>query len=161
MERKARKHSQSPDLNQTKVTPRTRATHQAAHSGQLISADPEKKYVLCSYQDNHPMNYKYYESMGYEIEKAVKDGPRIQMGEPVQIGEPLKWMGCVLMSCSKARAEEIFMYGENGLTGQAYYDKLMKKIKANDLEKRISVSGTEESTDISELEQNPDPTVFR
>ena len=40
-------------------------------------------------------------------------------------------------------------------------DKLMKKIKSNDLEKRISVSGTEESTDISELEQNPDPTVFR
>lgn len=159
MQRKPRRHSQSPDLNQTKVTPRTRATHEAAHDGSLVKADPQKKYVLCPTDETHPMNHEYYISIGYQVEKATPDGVRIRLGSPVKIGEPLMWRGHVLVSCSKERADEIFMHGPTGLTGQAYYDKLMGQIRRNELEKRVFVQGTEEHTDISELEQNQAPVL--
>lgn len=161
MQRRPVRHIQSPDLNQTKFTPRTRPAHQSMHSGQLQNADPNKKYVMCSQQDQHPMGYKYYESIGYTHEMAVKDGVRILLGEKPKLGEPLKWQGNYLMSCSKERAQEIFETGEAGSTGQQYYDKLMSRIKQGMLEKRTSVNGVMEEWQVSELQQNSAPGVFR
>lgn len=157
------RHRQSPDLNQTKVTPRTRPTHEAGHDGQLINPDPERKYVLAPKDEQHPMSYAYYVSIGYEVEHAKPDGVRLNLGEPVVIGNPLAWRGMVLLSCSKERAEEIFLRGPTGLTGQEYQDKLMYRIKGNQLEKPVNVPGMQMQHDIGELEQNPDPSaaVFR
>lgn len=161
MQRSALKHRQSPDLNQTKVTPRTRPTHEAGHDGQLIAPDPERKYVLAPKDVQHPMSFEYYIAMGYALEEAKPDGVRIRMGEPVVVGQPLAWRGNFLLSCSKERAEDIFLNGPTGLTGQNYYDKIMGKIKRNELEKPLHVSGMREEVDISELEQNPAQAVFR
>lgn len=157
------RHRESPDLNQTKVTPRTRPTHEAGHDGQLMKADPERKYVLAPKDPQHPMSHEYYVSIGYELERATPDGVRIRLGEPVVVGEPLGWRGNFLLSCSKERAEEIFLRGPTGLTGQEYYDKLMHKIKRNELEDPVNVAGLRKEVDIGELEQNPDPSlaVFR
>jgi hypothetical protein len=155
------RHRQSPDLNQTKVTPKTRPTHEAGHDGQLIKPDPERKYVLAPKDVQHPMSFEYYVSIGYQLEEATPDGVRIRLGEPVVVGSPLAWRGNFLLSCSKERAEEIFLSGATGLTGQNYYDKLMQKIKRNDLERPVHVAGMREEVDISELEQNPAQQVFR
>lgn len=156
---RAIRHRESPDLNQTKVTPRTRPTHEAGHDGSLMKADPERKYVLAPKDEQHPMSFAYYVAMGYRLEEAQPDGVRIRLGEPVVIGQPLGWKGNFLLSCSKERAEEIFRQGPTGLTGQEYYDRLMHKIKRNQLENPVNVPGLEMQHDISELEQNPDPRV--
>jgi len=157
------RHKQSPDLNQTKVTPKTRPTHEAGHDGQLKNPDPERKYVLAPKDPQHPFSFELYLSHGYRLEDAVPDGVRIQLGEPVVLGKPLAWRGNFLLSCDNKRAEDIFLNGPTGLTGQNYYDKLMHKIQRNDLEKPVRVPGMREEVDISELEQNPDPAqqVFR
>lgn len=155
------RHRQSPDLNQTKVTPKTRPTHEAGHDGQLIKPDPERKYVLAPKDVQHPMSFEYYIAIGYRLEDATPDGVRIRLGEPVVVGQPLAWRGNFLLSCDAERAQEIFLNGPNGLTGQNYYDKLMHKIRRNDLERPMHVTGLREEVDISELEQNPTQPVFR
>lgn len=155
------RHRQSPDLNQTKVTPKTRPTHEAGNDGQLYRADPNRKYVLAPKDTQHPMSYEYYIAMGYRLEEATPDGVRIRLGEPVVDGKPLGWKGNFLLSCDLETAQRIFLEGPTGMTGQNYYDKLMSKIRRNELEKRVQVTGLiEEQMDISELEQNPAP-VFR
>lgn len=155
------RHKQSPDLNQTKVTPKTRPTHEAGHDGQLSKADPERKYVLAPKDTQHPMSFEYYIAMGYRLEDATPEGVRIRLGEPVVIGQPLAWRGNFLLSCDLETAERIFLTGPTGLTGQNYYDKLMTKIKQNDLEKQVHVQGLRQEVEISELEQNPAQAVFR
>ncbi len=155
------RHRQSPDLNQTKVTPKTRPTHEAGHDGQLIKPDPERKYVLAPKDTQHPMSFEYYVSIGYRLEEAQPDGVRIRLGEPPVVGQPLAWRGNFLLSCDLETAERIFLNGPTGLTGQTYYDKLMGKIKNNQLEKPVHVPGMREEVDISELEQNPAQAVFR
>jgi hypothetical protein len=163
VQRRNRKHVQSPDLNQTKVTPRTRPVHEARHDGQLLNADPNKKYVLAPKDEAHPFSYQLYESMGYKLEEAQKDGVRIVLGTTPVIGKPLEWRGHALLSCSKELAEKIFLEGPNGMTGQNYYDKLMQQIKRGNLEKRSNVPGLTEQWEIGELEQNaaPEEGVFR
>lgn len=160
---RALRHRESPDLNQTKVTPRTRPTHEAGHDGQLKNADPDRKYVLAPKDPQHPMSFETYISHGYRLEDATPDGVRINLGEPVVVGSPLAWRGNFLLSCSKERAEEIFLRGPTGLTGQEYQDKIMHKIKGNQLESPVQVGGVQMQHDIGELEQNPDPAaaVFR
>jgi hypothetical protein len=155
------RHRQSPDLNQTKVTPKTRPTHEAGHDGQLIKPDPERKYVLAPKDEQHQMSFAYYVSIGYRLEDATPDGVRINLGEPVVVGSPLAWRGNFLLSCDLKRAEEIFLTGPTGLTGQSYQDKLMNRIKNNSLERPVPVTGMREEVDISELEQNPAQAVFR
>lgn len=161
MQRKPRKNIQAPDLNQTKYTPRTRPVHQAAHSGQLKNADPNKKYVMAPSNENHPFGYQFYESMGYKIEICEKDGVRIELGTKPVIGKPLEWAGNYLLSTSKENAERIFLEGPTGSTGQLYYDKLMKNIRTGMLEKRAQVDGLQEEWQVEELQQNAAPEIFR
>lgn len=162
---RAIRHRESPDLSQTKVTPRTRPTHEAGHDGQLLKPDPTRKYVLAPKDPQHPMSYEYYISIGYRLEDATPEGVRINLGEPVVVGSPLAWRGNFLLSCSLDRAREIFLNGPTGLTGQEYYDKLMQRIKGNKLENPVQVPGVQMHHDIGELEQNPNPNpaevVFR
>jgi hypothetical protein len=117
--------------------------------------------VLAPKDPQHPFSFEYYLSIGYRLEDAVPEGVRIRLGEPVVLGQPLAWRGCFLLSCSLERANEIFLNGPTGLTGQHYYDKLMNKISRNDLEKPIHVPGMMEQVEIGELEQNPAHAVFR
>lgn len=163
MERRTRKHVQSPDLNQTKVTPRTRPVHEASHDGQLKKADPTKKYVLAPKDEGHPFSYQYYESIGYKLEEATKDGVRIVLGTTPVLGKPLEWKGHALLSCSKEHADKLFIEGPNGMTGQKYYDNLMQQIKRGSLEKRSNVPGLQEQWEVGDLQQNaaPEEGVFR
>lgn len=161
MQRQPVRHRQSPDLNQTKVTPKTRPTHEAGHDGQLVNPDPERKYVLAPKDEQHPFSFAYYVAMGYRLEDAQPDGVRIRLGEPVVVGKPLAWRGNFLLSCDLATAESIFLNGPTGLTGQNYQDKLMRNVKSNNLERPVHVPGMREEVDISDLEQNPAHQVFR
>lgn len=154
------RHRQSPDLNQTKVSPKTRPTHEAGHDGQLIRPNPDVKYVLAPKDTQHPQGFEYYVSVGYELVLAEPEGVRIRLGEPVVNGAPLSWRGNFLLQCSKERADEIFLHGVTGLTGQTYQDKIMTRIQRNQLEKPMNIPGLIQEHDISELEQNPAP-VFR
>lgn len=163
MQRRNAKNIQSPDLNQTKVTPRTRPAHEAMHDGKLLQADPKKKYCLVPKDDNHPLNYMYYQSLGYEIELATKDGVRIHMGSPVVDGKPLCMRELVLMSCSLERAQELFEYGPSGNTGQAYYDKLMARIRKNPTNSKPNeiIPGLREQYDISDPDASIEDNTFR
>lgn len=163
MQRIHPKNIQSLDLYQTKVTPRTRPAHEAGHDGQLINADPAKKYVLVPRDENHPMGVQYYEAMGYELEICTPDGVKIRMGEPVKPGSPLGWRGHALMSCSKARADEIFEFGPTGNTGQRYFDQLMQKIRKDPTSKKPHehVRGLREEYDINDPDADLANNQFR
>lgn len=163
MQRRNAKNIQSPDLHQTKVTPRTRPVHEAAHAGQLKNADPSKHYVLVPMLDNIDQNHEYYVNAGYKIEIAEKDGVRIHMGSPAKIGEPLRMRELVLVSCSKERSDEIFQVGINGMTGQKYFDTLMSRIRRNPTEKRNNeiIPGLREQYDISDPDGGIEDNTFR
>jgi hypothetical protein len=153
MQRTKKRHVESPDLNRTKFTPRTRPAHEAAHAGSLVNPSPDKRYVMAPTDERHDMSFKFYESAGYNIEVAEKDGVRIKTGDKAEIGKPLTWRGMVLMSCSLERAQEIFESGIDGLTGQIYQDKVMQRIRQNELEKRIKIDGAREDVVFGDLEQ--------
>ena len=160
MQRVRSKNIQSPDLHQTKVTPRSRPVHEAMHDGKLINADPQKKYCLVPKSDEHPMNYQYYESLGYEIEKATPKGVRIHMGSPVKDGSPHCMRELVLMSCSLEQAQKLFETGPNGMTGQKYYDNLMARIRRDPTNKKSNeiIPGLHEKYDISDPDGIEDNT---
>lgn len=157
MQRLGNGNRQSPEYHQTKYTPRTRPVHESAHDGQLMNADPNKKYVWAPVDDNHPMNYAYYESMGYnkEICEKGKDTLKIHLGAPSKVGDPYRFRDMVLMSCSKERADEIFQKGSGGNTGQEYFDKLMARIRRNPTNKKPHeiVPGLHETYDISDPDE--------
>ena len=158
---KGSRHKQSPDLSQTKVTPRTRAVHQAAHSGQVRNGDPNRKYVLVPFHPNHPMNTNYYKSLGYRIELYEEGGAEVELGVPPVVGEPIEWQGNYLMSCSLQRSQEIFESGPTGNTGQKYQDALMEMIRKNKLERPVNVKGASEyDVEVPELENGSFP-VYR
>lgn len=160
MQRRNAKNIQSPDLHQTKVTPRSRPVHEARHNGTLINADPKKKYVLTSSVDNWDNNWQYYEAMGYQVEKCEKDGVRIHMGTPAKIGEPLRMRELVLMSTSLENSQKIFEVGPNGMTGQKYYDTLMARIRRDPTNKKANeiIPGLREQYDISDPDGIEDNT---
>jgi hypothetical protein len=160
VQRKNPKNIQSLEFSQTKYTPRTRPAHQAAHSGQLENPDPKKKYVLVPTSNNHPFGITHYKAQGYEIENRIKGGPSIIMGTDVKEGSPLLWMECVLMSCSKQRADEIFQKGPTGNTGQEYFDKLMKQIQKNPAQNE-RFPGLVEKYDINSPEEDLENGNFR
>lgn len=163
MQRVIKKDIQSPDLTQTKVTPRTRPAHEAGHDGQLKNFDTEKKYVLCDSNDKNPMGYQYYQSIGYDFELCVKDGVRINLGSKPIEGKPLEWRGMVLMSCSKERADEIFRVGPTGNTGQEYFNKLMQRIQSNPTNKKPHeiIPGLTEKYDINDPDDDLANGTFR
>lgn len=163
MQRKHAKNIMSPDLNQTKVTPRTRPTHEAAHDGSLINSDPQRKYVLVPRNDEHPLNYQYYQNMGYEIEICKPGGVRIRMGSPVKDGQPLQMRELVLMSCDLKTAQKIFEEGPNGLTGQKYYDNMMARIRKNPTERKPHeiIPGLTERYDVSDNSPDIEDNTFR
>lgn len=151
MQRRHPKNILTPDLHQTKKTPRTRAVHEAAHDGKLINGDPAKKYVLVPKNDEHPLNYAYYQSIGYEIEYCKPGGVRINMGSPAKDGQPLTMRELVLMSCSAEHAQKLFEEGPNGMTGQKYFDTLMNRIRRNPTDKKPNeiIPGLKEMYDVS------------
>lgn len=136
MQRRRQGDIQSADWTNTKANPRSRPAHEAGHSGALINADPNKKYVLVPKADNVEFNYSYYQDMGYQVELKTKDGVKIHLGTNVGEGKPLEWRGNVLMSCSAERAKEIFEKGPTGNTGQNYFNTLMQKIRKDPTDKK-------------------------
>lgn len=163
MQRVRAKNVQSPDLYQTKVTPRSRPVHEAMHDGKLINPDPQKKYCLVPKSDEHPMNYQYYQSLGYEVEIAAPKGVRIHMGSPAKDGSPLCMRELVLMSCSIENAQKLFESGPNGMTGQKYYDNLMSRIRRDPTNKKSNeiIPGLREQYDISDPDNGIEDNTFR
>jgi len=160
MQRKNAKNIQSPDLHQTKVTPRTRPVHEAGHAGQLKNADPARKYVLVPMLDNVDQNHEYYQSIGYQIEECKPKGVRIHMGSPAKDGQPLRMRELVLMSTSLENAQKLFEEGPNGMTGQKYHDILMSRIRRNPTNRKQNeiIPGLREQYDISDPDGIEDNT---
>ena len=163
MQRRNAKNIQSPDLYQTKVTPRTRPVHEAMHDVKLINADTKKKYCLVPKNDENPLNYQYYQSLGYEIEVAAPKGVRIHMGSPAKDGQPLCMRELVLMSTSLENAQKLFEVGPNGMTGQKYHDTLMTRIRRNPTDKKSNeiIPGLREQYEISDTDGGIEDNTFR
>ncbi len=163
MQRRNAKNVQTPDLYQTKVTPRSRPVHEAKHNGSLINPDPTKKYCLVPTTENMDGNYQAYESMGYQIENCVKGGVRIHMGSPAKDGQPLRMRELVLMSTSLENAQKIFEVGPNGMTGQKYHDTLMARIRRDPTGKRQNeiMPGLREQYEISDPDVGIEDNTFR
>lgn len=158
MQRKPVRYVQSRDLNQTKFTPRSRPAHQSQHSGQLINADPEKKYVWAPIDERNPFSWAFYESMGYQPEMVQKDGKlKVVLGSKPVVGKIHEWGGMYLMSCSKEHADKLFMEGPTGNTGQQYQDRIMATIKQGNLERRERISGLQEVMEFGDLEETSIP----
>lgn len=107
--------------------PHPRWADGAAPFTRLLGARPDRKYVLCSKNDQ--LTIGKYISLGYERETNRADGPRFLYGESAAMGDYVETMDLILLSCSMERYLEHYQYGGiDGAEGQQHFDNLEKKI---------------------------------
>lgn len=100
--------------------PRPR-THDGANKGVgLINARPDRHYVGV---DQHGGAVGDYQARGYEIEVAEEAGVRWSR-RTCKLGEPLEYMGHVLMSIDIEEYQDIVQHGEHGEGGQKMADQI-------------------------------------
>jgi hypothetical protein len=91
----------------------------------ILNKDPNRAYAW-AYADDHDTGRAHYESMGYDVEVYRADGPRPAVGRTDRgaEGTEITSSGHVLMSVSRERAQEIYMYGPDGDSGQVDADRI-------------------------------------
>ena len=114
--------------------PRTSSIQGPGLAGNLLGSDPTRHYVWASANDEVDFNVDYYEGMGYELERRSEGGIRVLRGSSVKEGEPLKFRGLVLMSCSEEQYQWLRENGPDGRTGRALQRALQQKIAAQGLQ---------------------------
>lgn len=108
--------------------PRPRHIDGVAPWTRLEGKDPGRRYVWVTMSDEEVVSD--YESMGYRVEKASKDGVRPGAGKTCRIGETITMRGMQLMSIGLEEYEQIVEYGPDGNTGQDYLDKVEARLTA-------------------------------
>jgi len=104
--------------------PRPR-THDGANKGVgLSNARPDRHYVGV---DQHGNAVSDYESRGYEVEIAEEAGVRWNR-RTCKLGEPLEYMGHVLMSIDINEHKRIEREGDHGDGGQELADRIESAI---------------------------------
>jgi hypothetical protein len=107
--------------------PHARWADGAAPFTRLLQARADRKYVLCSKNDQ--LTIGKYISLGYERETNRPDGPRFLYGESAAMGDYVETMDLILLSCSMELHLEHYKYGGvDGAEGQQYFDTLENKI---------------------------------
>jgi len=97
----------------------------------LMNQDEGRIYALV-YKADQMQGMEYYEYLGYEVEKSRKGGPRLAVGRTSKPGQPIEFMGHVLMSIDKETYSDINKYGAFGSGGQLAADKLEAHIVDKD-----------------------------
>lgn len=97
----------------------------------LINPEPDRVYALIR-SDDQLMGPDYYEALGYEVERHWKGGPKLRIGPTAREGEPIMFMGSVLMSIDKKMHQDLVERGAFGGGGQQAADKTEGRIIAKD-----------------------------
>jgi len=127
--------------------PRRRHTDGSSPWTRLDNRRPDRVYCWVN-QGASDFGVDYYESLGYEIERQSKDGVRPQGGRTTRKDdEPITYRGNVLMSCDKARRDEIELEGPDGNSGQLDADHIenlmVDRSKGRDLLRGIGIRGAD------------------
>ncbi len=85
-------------------------------------------FVWVYQNDSHARSL--YTHAGYVPVERTDDGPAPQGGTSVPMGQPIEFMGHVLMRCDREKYEQIVRTGHMGETGLDMIDERMKAIKA-------------------------------
>ena len=96
--------------------------------GMVINPEPGRHYVYAHSEDGQHQNVQYYEMLGYRTELCTKGGVRVAQGEKAREGDPLRFWGMVLMSCSPERKAQIDEHGPDGRTGRHLSRAIQNKI---------------------------------
>lgn len=110
---------------QARKDPRPRPAYEDA--GQVVGADPSRKYVLV-----YKPQIERYQEIGWELERKRSDGPRMR-GSNAADGDVIEYSGHALMSMSKADHADMEKYGfkdggaPNG-SGQEHADRFEKHL---------------------------------
>jgi len=66
----------------------------------IVGKDPNREYKFANPNDEM-CGVSALAELGFEIERARKDGPRIKGGKVAKDGDTITWRGMVLMSCPR------------------------------------------------------------
>jgi hypothetical protein len=93
----------------------------------VLNKKEDRHYVLVN-MNSSDMGPGYYKEIGYRVEVADKDGPRLAGGTTVKDGEEITMRGMLLMSCDMERYREIQRSGPDGNTGWDDAERVERKI---------------------------------
>lgn len=93
----------------------------------LRGADPAFKYKFVHPHD--PINgVRAHQQRGWEVVMDHKDGPQVAAGATSKPGEPIEWMGHVLMKQPVDEFERVEREGGGTGLGQQYFDLIEQMI---------------------------------
>ena len=101
----------------------------------VANKEPDREYVWV-YKATQDYGVDHYHGLGYRIERYRDGGPRpglvqidIETGNPKkEDGSVIESRGNVLMSIEKARYQEIYQSGADGVSGQKAADILERRM---------------------------------
>jgi len=121
----------TPKAEERRYDPRHRNPKGTNHHGtEVVNGNPNLRYQLVDATDTL-CGKPHYEALGYEVERSRRGGPRLKVGETSRQGEPITFMGQVLMSIHKQTHADLVKYGAYGTGGQEAQDNLEKRIVKN------------------------------
>ena len=94
---------------------------------ELSNADPERRYVWV-FKAAAEMGVDYYEGLGYEPVQYTPGGVKSRVGKALKPGDYVESRGHVLMQTTKERAQEIYEFGEDGVSGQRAADEIERRM---------------------------------
>jgi len=125
------KAPKNPYRSAVRYDPRHRHADGHGIGNGILNPEPDRHYVMVR-EDDQIMGVEYYEYLGYEVEKHFKGGPKLKIGKTARDGEPIRFMGSVLMSMDQKMYDDLVQYGAFGSGGQLAADELEKQIVDRD-----------------------------
>lgn len=122
---------QNPFRNAVRYDPRHRHATGLGVGNGISNPEPDRKYCLVR-KDDIIQGPDYFEYLGYEVERHWEGGPRLMIGKTARHGEPIEFMGSVLMSIDKRMHAELVAKGAFGSGGQEGADRTEKQIVAQE-----------------------------
>ena len=102
----------------------------AKGAAMLVGEDPNKFYVF-AYRADQSSGEQYYLDKGYDyciMPKEGEPGVRPSRGRSTKPGEPIEWMGHVLMCIDRVKRDEIDRTGGDDALGQDGIDAIEERI---------------------------------
>lgn len=134
--------------SQSRIDPAPRPVDGALPYFNVVKKDPDREYVWV-YKAAQDYGVDHYHGIGYRIERYTETGPRpamvqidIETGLPKkEDGSVIESRGNVLMSIDKARYNEIYQNGVDGMSGQKAADLQAKRMLDHTKHERDSMRG--------------------
>ena len=121
--------------SQSRIDPAPRPVDGALPYFNVVQKDPDREYVWV-YKAAQDFGVDHYHGIGYRIERYSDTGPRpamvqidLETGLPkTESGSVIESRGNVLMSIDKARFQDIYQNGVDGMSGQKAADRQQKRM---------------------------------